>query len=219
MAKRHFFSGQTVQYPLMGNASKIPVIGLVGGVGSGKSSVASALLSLGCTVADSDALVRKVYVLPEIRAQLQTWWGPGVVNDAGQIDRAAVAAVVFRDPAERKRLEALIHPKVEAARRALFAAAPPGTRALVIDAPLLLEAGLAGECSQIWFVDAPETARRARVMADRGWSAEELDRREAAQWSLDRKRAAAHHVIRNDGDPASLREQVLQALGNLPKSG
>jgi dephospho-CoA kinase len=55
-------------------------------------------------------------------------------------------------------------------------------------------------------------------MSDRGWSAEELDRREAAQWSLDRKRAAAHHVIRNDGDPASLREQVQQALGRLPKA-
>jgi dephospho-CoA kinase len=88
----------------------------------------------------------------------------------------------------------------------------------VIDAPLLLEAGLGEECSQIWFVHAPETVRRTRVMADRGWSADELDRREAAQWSLDRKRAASHHVIRNDGDPASLREQVLQALGNLPKT-
>ena len=202
----------------MSPAQKIQIVGLIGGVGSGKSRVASILMEAGCVVADSDQLVRRVYEAPEVRAELQTWWGPGVVNDAGQIDRAAVAAVVFRDPVERKRLEALIHPKVEAARRAIFAAAPPGTRALVIDAPLLLEAGLGGECSQIWFVDAPETARRARVMSDRGWSAEELDRREAAQWSLDRKRAAAHHVIRNDGDPASLREQVLQALGNLPKS-
>ncbi len=207
-----------VQYPLMRPATKIPVIGLVGGIGSGKSLVASVLSSAGCTVADSDALVRKAYETADVRAQLQTWWGPGILNEAGQIDRAAVAAVVFRDPLERRRLEALIHPMVEAARRSLFRAAPPGTRALVIDAPLLLEAGLGEECSQIWFVDAPETVRRTRVMADRGWSADELDRREAAQWSLDRKRAASHHVIRNDGDPASLREQVLQALGNLPKT-
>jgi dephospho-CoA kinase len=202
----------------MSPAEKIPVVGLVGGVGSGKSRVASILTDAGCLVADSDQLVRRAYEAPEIRNQLQTWWGPGILNEAGDVDRAAVAAVVFRDPVERKRLEALIHPKVEAARRALFAEAPPDTRALVIDAPLLLEAGLAGECSQIWFVDAPEPARRARVMSDRGWSAEELDRREAAQWSLDRKRAAAHHVIRNDGDPASLREQVQQALGRLPKT-
>ena len=66
-------------------------------------------------------------------------------------------------------------------------------------------------------MDTPETLRRARVMGDRGWTAEEFARREAAQWSLDRKRAAAHDVIRNDGDPASLREQVLQALGKLPR--
>jgi dephospho-CoA kinase len=202
----------------MSPASKIPVVGLVGGVGSGKSRVAAILTDEGCLVADSDQLVRKAYEAPEIRTQLQTWWGSGILDESGQIDRAAVAAVVFRDPVERKRLEALLHPKVEAARKALFAAARPSVRALVIDAPLLLEAGLAGECTQIWFLDAPETVRRARVMSDRGWSAEELDRREAAQWSLDRKRAAAHHVIRNDGDPASLREQVLQALGNLPKS-
>lgn len=202
----------------MATAKRIPVVGLVGGVGSGKSSVAAILSEAGCLVADSDQLVRKAYEAPDVRAELQTWWGPGILNEAGDVDRAAVAAVVFRDPVERRRLEALIHPKVEAARRALFAAASPDTRALVIDAPLLLEAGLAGECSEIWFVDAPETARRARVMSGRGWSAEELDRREAAQWSLDRKRAAAHHVLRNDGDPASLREQVLQALGNLPST-
>lgn len=194
------------------------MIGLVGGVGSGKSFVAAILKEQGCVVSDSDRMARRSFEAPEVRSQLQTWWGPGILNEDGQIDRAAVAAVVFRDPVERRRLEALIHPMVEAARRSLFRAAPSGTRALVIDAPLLLEVGLAGECSQIWFVDAPETVRRTRVMADRGWSADELDRREAAQWSLDRKRAASHHVIRNDGDPASLREQVLQALGNLPKT-
>ena len=196
----------------MPDSRNIPVVGLVGGVGSGKSAVAKALADAGCVVADSDALVRAECELPEVISQLRMWWGSGVVDERGRLDRAAVAAIVFRDPAERARLEAFLHPRVEKVRQKLFDQAPAGTPALVIDAPLLLEAGLGGECSQIWFVDAPEAARRARVMADRGWSAQELDRREAAQWSLDRKRAAAHHVLRNDGDPASLREQVLQAL-------
>jgi len=197
------------------SSRNIPVIGLVGGVGSGKSAVAKVLAEAGCLVADSDALVRRECELPEVVSQLRSWWGSGVVDERGRLDRAAVAAIVFKDPAERARLEGFLHPRVEKVRRKLFDQASPGTPALVIDAPLLLEAGLAGECTQLWFVDAPEAARRARVMSDRGWSAQELDRREAAQWSLDRKRAAAHHVLRNDGDPASLREQVLQALGRL----
>jgi dephospho-CoA kinase len=192
-----------------------PVIGLVGGIGSGKSQVAATLAQAGCVVCDSDALVREAYTTPAVREQLVRWWGPGVLDAAGNVDHGAVAAIVFRDPAERQRLETFIHPRVERRRQTLFAAAPPGTPALVIDAPLLLEAGLGPQCTRIWFVDAPEAVRQARVQASRGWNAQELARREAAQWPLDRKRAAAHHVLRNDGDPASLRQQVLQALGAL----
>lgn len=195
----------------------IPVIGLVGGIGSGKSEVGGILRTLGCVICDSDALVRDLYRSPELKSQLQAWWGPGILDERGEVDRIAVSAIVFKDPIERARLEAFIHPRVEAERARMFAAAAPDTRALVIDAPLLLEAGLADACTRIWFIEAPEQLRRTRVMTSRGWTAEELARREAAQWSLDRKRAAAHDVLRNDGDPASLREQVLQALGNLPR--
>jgi len=193
------------------------VIGLVGGIGSGKSEVASLLAAAGCTVSDSDALIRRQYQLPEVVSQLQTWWGPGILDESGRIDRAAVAAIVFKDPAERRRLEGFLHPRVEAERRKLFDAAPGSSPALVIDAPLLLEAGLADQCSEIWFIDAPEEVRKARVLVSRGWSGDEWARREAAQWPLDRKRAAAHHVLRNDGDPASLRMQVLERLGAMTR--
>jgi dephospho-CoA kinase len=196
---------------------KFPVIGLVGGIGSGKSEVGGILRTLGCVVCDSDSLVRDLYRTPELKTELQSWWGLGILDEQGQIDRIAVGAIVFKDPLERARLEAFIHPRVEAERAKMFTAAPAGTRALVIDAPLLLEAGLADACTRIWFIEAPEQIRHTRVMTSRGWTADELSRREAAQWSLDRKRAAAHDVLRNDGDPASLREQVLQALGNLPR--
>jgi len=201
----------------MASAPKIPVVGLVGGIGSGKSAVAAMLGELGCLVSDSDELVRRQYEDPAVRAQLQNWWGPGILDERGLVDRAAVAAIVFRDAAERARLEALLHPRVEAERARAFAAAPVGTPALVIDAPLLLEAGLADQCSEIWFIDAPEEVRKARVHVSRGWSGDEWARREAAQWPLDRKRAAAHHVLRNDGDPASLRMQVLERLGAMTR--
>ena len=202
----------------MASQTPIPVIGLVGGIGSGKSEVASLLAAEGCLVCDSDDLVRKQYALPEVRGTMQQWWGPGILDEAGRVDRKAVAAIAFRDPAERKRLESFLHPRVEEERRRLFAAARPGTLALVVDAPLLLEAGLAPQCTEIWFVDAPESMRLDRVRRSRGWNASELARREAAQWPLDRKRQAAHHVLRNDGDPASLRTQVLERLGQLTRA-
>ncbi|MFM8698844.1 MAG: dephospho-CoA kinase, partial [Phycisphaerales bacterium] len=88
----------------------------------------------------------------------------------------------------------------------------PGTRALVIDAPLLLEAGLRDACDTVIFVDCPLETRQSRVAATRGWTPAELTRREAAQWPLDRKRSLADHVICNDGDPASLRAQVRAVL-------
>lgn len=190
----------------------LPVIGLVGGIGSGKSLVASQLRQLGCLVCDSDAMARDVLRDPRVRDQLIQWWGSGIVDRDGEIDRGRVAAIVFAREEERRRLEGLVHPVVEARREALFANPPPGTKALVIDAPLLLEAGLGEKCDAIFFVDAPRAVRLARVAATRGWTPDEVDRREAAQWPLDRKREAADTVLRNDDDPASLRQQVAQAL-------
>lgn len=192
--------------------ANIPVLGLVGGIGSGKSLVGAMLSELGCLVCHSDDLARAALADPAVRAELVRWWGPSVLAASGEIDRAAVARIVFADPAERRRLESLVHPWIEAARRRSFAAAPPGTRALVIDAPLLLEVGLDRECDAVLFVDSPRNDRLRRLGETRGWDAAELDRREAAQWPLDRKRAAAHHVLVNAGDLPALRSEVQQAL-------
>jgi len=192
--------------------SELPVIGLAGGIGSGKSLVASQLRQLGCLVCDSDAMSRDILRDRAVRDQLVAWWGSGILDRDGEIDRSRVASIVFARDEERRRLESLIHPLVEARREALFERPPPGTKALVIDAPLLLEAGLGDKCDSIIFVDCPRPIRLARLSAIRGWSAEEVERREAAQWPLDRKRQAADTIVRNDDDPASLRQQVSKAL-------
>jgi len=190
----------------------LPVIGLVGGIGSGKSLVASQLRQLGCLVCDSDAMARDILREPRVRDQVVKWWGATVLDPQGELDRSQIASVVFERPAERERLERLIHPLVEERRERLFCSPPPETKALVIDAPLLLEAGLGDKCDAIFFVDAPREVRIARVATTRGWTADEVDRRESVQWPLDRKRETADTVLRNDGDPASLRLEVVRAL-------
>lgn len=200
-------------------AAHPPIIGLVGGIGAGKSTVASVLRELGCLVSDSDELARASFRDPAVIRRLQERWGSGILAAEGSIDRRAVAGIVFADAAERCFLESIVHPWIERRRAAQFAAAPPGTPALVIDAPLLLEAGLGPQCDAVLFVDAPRPVRLARVMAARGWDDAELARREAAQWPLDRKRAASSQVIENDGDLAGLREQLGRVLEGLRRSG
>ncbi|HMN97281.1 MAG TPA: dephospho-CoA kinase [Phycisphaerales bacterium] len=202
-----------------------PTIGLVGGIGAGKSSVARILAGSGCVVCDSDALAREALDDPSVAGAIRERWGESVfrpgtdASGAGALDRRAVAALVFERAEERRWLESVIHPWIERRRRDLFRDAPADTRARVIDAPLLLEAGLDDRCDAILFVDAPRVLRLARLAAARGWTDAELARREAAQWPLDRKRQRATHVIENVADESHLRTQVLAALDAIaPRS-
>jgi dephospho-CoA kinase len=197
----------------------VPLIGLTGGIGAGKTEVARILAELGCCVVNSDELAREALRDPRIKREIRAWWGSEVFDESGEIDRGAVAHRVFSDPGERKRLEGLTHPWIEAKRRAVFSAAPADTPAFVIDAPLLVEAGLDAECDAVIYVDAPRQVRLKRVMDSRGWSEEELARREAAQYPLDRKRKAAHHCVSNDGDRDALRGRVRRVLNEIIRIG
>ncbi|MFN0012878.1 MAG: dephospho-CoA kinase [Phycisphaerales bacterium] len=200
----------------MSAAAKIPVIGIMGGIGSGKSEVARLLTSLGCVVADSDVHTREILTRPHVRDQIAAWWGNGVVNAAGEIDRAAVGRIVFADPDQRTRLEALVHPLIHEAREKMFDAArlggAAGARALVIDAPLLMEVGLDKACDVLVFVDAPLDQRQARVAASRGWSAAELERRESTQMPLEQKRARSPIIIGNTAGADELAASVRRVL-------
>lgn len=192
-----------------------PVIGLAGGIGAGKSEVARLLRELGCLVVNSDDLAKAALRDPAIKRQLRAWWGEGVFDAAGDVDRHKVAAIVFASPEERRRLEALTHPWIESRRREEFEAAACSTKAYVIDAPLLFEANVDHECDAVIFVAAPRDLRLARVIRDRGWAAEELDRRESSQLPLDEKRARADYVVENTGDRAALAEQVTRVFEEI----
>lgn len=197
-------------------SAALPIIGLSGGIGAGKSAVAQILGELGCAVSDSDAQSRAALDRPDVRSRLVGWWGPELVGPDDKVDRRRIASIVFSDPEARRRLEGLVHPIIKLQRdeeRARARAA--GARALVIDAPLLFEAGLDRECQAVIFVEAPESERLARVRANRGWDEAELRRREAAQLPLEEKRRRSSVLIKNDGSRADLREQVRRALESV----
>jgi dephospho-CoA kinase len=194
------------------------VIGLAGGVGAGKSAVGRALAELGCVVADCDALAQSALDDPAVRTRLRAWWGCGILAEDGRIDRGAVADIVFADDEQRRLLERLVHPWVRSRLRERFRDTPAAAPALVIDAPLLFEAGLEEVCDAVIFVDAERDVRLRRVAASRGWDARELRRREDSQMPLDVKRGKADHVVENNGDFADLSEKVRHILSDIIRS-
>lgn len=193
----------------------VPVIGLAGGIGAGKSAVARAFADLGCTVSDSDAQARLALERDDVRRTLVEWWGRGVLDDRGRVDRSAVASIVFDRDDERARLEGLIHPLVRRSRESLIEeAAAAGAPAVIVDAPLLFEAGLDAECDAVVFVDAPRDVRLARLAA-RGWDDAELRRREKAQLPLEEKRRRSSYHLENVGDLGSLHDAARHILSDV----
>ena len=197
-------------------ADRVIVLGLAGGIAAGKSHVARLLREMGAVVFDSDAEARALLDEPDVRSELVSWWGGGVLGPDGRVDRARVAAIVFKDPSQRARLESLVHPRLKRDRAQVFReAAAHGARVAVIDAPLLFEAGLDAECDAVVFVDTPRETRLERVRTARGWDEAELERREAAQRPVDEKRARSRFVVDGRLDVPGLRARLAEILANL----
>jgi dephospho-CoA kinase len=184
------------------------MVGLTGGIGSGKSAVATRLAELGAVVIDADRLARAVVEpgTPGL-AEVVTEFGAGMVGPDGGLDRAALAARVFGDDAARRRLEGIIHPRVRARTAELAAAAAPDA-IVVNDVPLLVEAGLAAAYDVVVVVLAAAPVRIERLVRDRGMARAEAEARIAAQADDDQRRAVADVVIENEGTPADLRDRV-----------
>jgi dephospho-CoA kinase len=193
------------------------VIGLVGGIGSGKSEVAQALARRGGCVVAGDPLGHAALRQPEVRDRVVARWGAGVLGPDGEVDRRKLGAVVFAAPGERAALEALVHPWIgRRLREQLDAArADPAYAFAVLDAAIMLEAGWGGACDVIVYVHAPRAVRRRRVGGQRGWTAAEFDARSGAQLPLAAKAARAHAAIDNSGGPEQLEAEVDALLGRL----
>lgn len=184
------------------------VVGLVGGIASGKSTVAKLLAERGAEVIDADALAHRELEREEVRDRVAAEFGREVLDAAGRaIDRKALGKRVFGDREALGRLEAIVHPGV---LRALDQAIEGGGtgRVVVLDVPLIAETGALARCDEVLFVDASREVREARAREVRGWPAGELERREAHQQPLGEKRARASFIVRNDGDLAETRAQV-----------
>ncbi len=191
-----------------------PFVALTGGIGAGKSEALAALARLGAATLSTDAVVHELYADPEVRDAVVARWGPDVAP-GGTVDRAAVARHAFAAPAERAWLEELLWPRVGArvaAWRAIEAARTPPPAALVVETPLLFEAGLEGLYDATLVVVAEEGIR-ARRAAARGHAL--VDERTARQLSQDEKAARADHVVRNDRDLGALEQELAAVLEKL----
>jgi dephospho-CoA kinase len=194
-----------------------PIIGIAGGIGSGKSTVAQLFGELGCCVIDSDAMVRSAYKDERVKQQLKKWWGAMLFDPNGEVDRSAVWRKVQDRPDDLRQLEGLLHPMVNEARERLMKSKADDASivAFVWDTPLLFETGLNELCDAVVFVEAPAELRQKRVRETRGWGPEQLAQRENLQMPLDNKRRISDHVVVNTADESYARGQVRDVLSRI----
>lgn len=193
-------------------------LGLTGGIASGKSTASQAFRDVGVAVIDADRVAREVVALgtPGLE-RLQQTFGPEILGPGGELDRAALGRLVFPDPRQRARLEAIVHPLVAAAvaeqRRELLARDPH--QLVVYDVPLLYEVCMEGEFDRVVVVYVPRAVQVERLLARDGISTAEAAQRLAAQMDIEKKARRADEVLDNTGTPEQLRQQVEALVTRL----
>ena len=194
------------------NAGDKPVIGLVGGVGAGKSTVAAELARLGCALIDADRIGHAVLNRHDVREQLCHRWGRRLVGPDGQVDREVLGEIVFADPQALDELNGIVHPliRAEGERQLADLAGRRDVPAVVIDAPLLVEAGWDSLCTALVFVRSTGENRRRRVADERGWDEEKWQGRESFQNSLDTKARMCDYTVSNTSSVSHLVAQTRE---------
>lgn len=197
------------------------VIGLTGGIATGKSTVSRMLREMGAWVIDADVAAHRAVApgQPALQAIAEAF-GAEMIREDGTLDRGRLAQRVFRDEEALQRLNAIVHPQV---RRLMFAeleeARRASERAVVLDVPLLIEGGLYKQVDQVWLVYVDEQEQLRRLMAREGYGKEEAKRRLRAQWPIEQKRAYADVIIDNRGDEQRTRQHVAELWRRIKEQG
>jgi len=193
------------------------VIGLTGGIATGKSTVSRFLKEEGAIVIDADQIAREV-----VRPGLLAWrdiasvFGEEVILPNGEIDRQRLGRIVFADPAARKRLNEITHPRIAAKIAELVAGfEAEGAQVVVLEAPLLIEAGLADSVNEIWVTDLNRKEQVRRLLGRDAISPEEAERRVDSQLLPEARRACANRIISTDGSEAELKDNIRHLWADL----
>jgi dephospho-CoA kinase len=212
-------SSQPTIVSFVSERTHIPVIGIVGGIGSGKSSVARWVAARHSDVAliNGDEIGHEVLTESAVRDAVRKRFGEPVFNADGQINRKAMGQVVFGSGREhqsaRDDLERIVHPKIrEAIAGKIASSAAAGKRAVLLDAAVLFEAGWNDLCHSVVFIDVPRDERLARLRETRGWDDAETERRESSQASLESKRSRSQFVVDNSRSVEAAGRQLEELL-------
>ena len=211
----------------MSQSRDLPVIGVVGGIGSGKSSVSRGLAERrSVVIIDADKIGHELLSDSEVKQLLTQQFSSNIINEDGSVSRPAIAALVFGETQShttaREALNSILHPRIriEVRRRISDAETDGKTEAVILDAALMLETGWSENCDTVVFIDVPEETRRQRVIDNRGWTAEEFEKREANQFDTDKKKKLANHIVDNsttlEAASAAFEEVLNTILADFP---
>ena len=201
----------------MNHPRKKPVIGIVGGIASGKSTVAAEFAKLGCAVISADVLAHEVLQQEPVRGELVRQFGRAILDSSGRIDHARLAEQVFADAEKLCALNKVIHPRVLERTEALIAEYNQctHTRAIVLDMPLLVEVGWANRCDRLIFVKCDQAQRIRRAGQAGRLDEREVKIREKFQISLDKKARLADNTIDNNSDFSTLVRQIQAIFSDI----
>jgi dephospho-CoA kinase len=201
----------------VGNTRRKPVIGILGGIGSGKSTVAAEFAKLGCKVIDADKIAHELLDQPEVRQEIVALFGEGILDSTGKIDRKKLADIVFTNAQRLSSLNKIIHPLVLKRAEELIGLYKhrAEVKAIVLDIPLLAEVGWEKLCDKLVFVDCRQHIRIDRVKKMGIFDENQLKIRENFQISLDKKARLADNIVDNNSDFSALVRQVANIFSHI----
>ncbi len=208
--------GRATFKPMKGG---FPVIGLLGGIGAGKSTAARYFERLGCAVIDADAIAHQVLREPAVIREIAERFGPAVLGADGRIDREKLAEIVFSSKEKLETLNQIVHPLVLDRCEELLRRYQQEEKPVVIDMPLLAEVGWDKRCDVLVFVDCPEKLRLQRVRQKRQMDGSEQKKRENFQISLDKKKQMAQYILKNNSEELELSKQVEKVFSAIRDHG